>query len=119
MFRHNGDGPGTKAQGAGPTAPWAMVLGPWPKAQLWLNICASWAINRQSKAINIHICMVGNIQQVICIGDMHMCIFILYITSYLFKINRAIPIGIHTFPIPYLLCPINGILVRYLKWFPL
>ena len=53
MFSHAGYGPGTKAQGpnaAGPQAPdpaafgpWSLVPGPYP---LWLNICASRAINR-------------------------------------------------------------------------
>ena len=54
MFSHNGYGPGTRARGpkaAGPGARsssfgvWSFVPGPFP---LWLNICASRIISRQS-----------------------------------------------------------------------
>ena len=64
MFSHNGYGPRTKDQGLkaagsgalGPAAfgPWALVPGPYP---LWLNICASRAINRQY--------MIGNTRQLL------------------------------------------------------
>ena len=55
MFSHNGYGPRTPGPGpksCGPPSPglaafgpWSLVPGPYP---LWLNICASRAINRQS-----------------------------------------------------------------------
>ena len=55
MLSHNGYGPGTNDQGpkaAGPVpggqaafGPWSLVPGPYP---LYLNICASRAISRQS-----------------------------------------------------------------------
>ena len=62
MFSHDGYGPRPKAQGPkaagppgpGPAAPWGLVLG-WSLVRgpyrLWLNECASRAMNRQSMAI--------------------------------------------------------------------
>ena len=59
IFSHNGYGPGTKDQGpeaAGPGPGGPQLLSPRVPYPLWLNICASRAINRQS---------ISNIQQVI------------------------------------------------------